>query len=288
MDPNNSNGEGKNNIAIGRGKPSKQRPWCWCEKTVLRVITETFAESSQAISARSLYLALCELASDNQSDTFTENKALIAHKAGLSVKTVERLLHGFEELALVRVDRNVSRTTSGSIKSANTYTLLAMRHGDATSMRHGSKQGSKSDKVEKSGTILEQTSEETRSDDRPRDAHGAPRTLSVPDGFDDEKEAVIRLYHEIVVASDSQWLPVNQFSERVQDAIAFWLADFNDSTVEDLKQLLFAVAQGDERLTIPKRRTLVRLLRENPPDSCSLEDYPTGGSQDDLEDEIPF
>src|SRR5205823_3824211 len=112
---------------------------------------------NQAVSARSLYLALCELASDKQSETFTVNKALIAHKAAVSVKTVERLLHGFEELALVRVDRNVARATSGSIKSANTYALLAMRHGDATSMRHGSKQGSKSDTVEESGRILEQT-----------------------------------------------------------------------------------------------------------------------------------
>ena len=279
MERNSSSGE-SNNTTIGRGRPCKERPWCWCEKTVLRMITETFAESNQAVSARSLYLALCELASDKQSDTFTVNKALIAHKAALSVKTVERLLHGLEEVALVRIVRNVAVATSGSIKSANTYTLLAMRPGDATSMRHGSKQGSKSDKVEESGTIIEETFQETRSDDRPRDAHGAPRTLSVPDGFDDGEQAVISLYHEIVVASDLQWLPVNQFSKRVQDAIAFWLAESNGSTVEDLKQLFLAVAHGDERLTIPKRRTLVRLLRENPPESFCFED--------ELEDEIPF
>jgi hypothetical protein len=143
----------------------KNGPFCWQDKATLKLITETFAESNQAVSARSLYLALSELASDEQSETFKARKALIAHRAGLSVKTVERLLHGFEQLGLVKVDRGLAKAGSGSIKSPNTYTLLAMRHGDATSMRHGGKHASKSDKVEESGRISEESKQESSDDD---------------------------------------------------------------------------------------------------------------------------
>ncbi len=67
-------------------------PFCWQNKKVLTHITETFAESDRAASARSVYLALSEVASDEQSDTFQVSKALIAHKAGVSIKTVQRSL----------------------------------------------------------------------------------------------------------------------------------------------------------------------------------------------------
>src|SRR5882757_5164014 len=130
-------------------------PFCWQNKAVLRMITEEFAESNQAVSARSLYLALTEVASDEQSETFTASKALIAHKAGLSVKTAERILPGLEHLGFLKIDRGLVEATSGSIKSPNTYTLLSMRHGDVTSMRHEGKHASKSDKVEESGRISE-------------------------------------------------------------------------------------------------------------------------------------
>jgi hypothetical protein len=36
--------------------------------------------------------------------------------------------------------------------------------------------------------------------------------------------------------------------------------------MKDLERLFYAVADGDERITIPKRWSLVRLLRENSPD----------------------
>jgi hypothetical protein len=91
------------------------------------MITETFSESDQAASARSVYLALTELASDNGSERFTATKALIAHRAGLSISTTERLLKGFEQKNLVAITRN----RLGAWKQPNTYTLLTIRNGDA-------------------------------------------------------------------------------------------------------------------------------------------------------------
>lgn len=110
------------------------------------MITEAFSESNQAASARSLYLALTELASDEGSETFTVSKALISHKAGISVKTAERLLPGLESLQLVKIDRN-TQPGAGAIKAVSTYTLLSLRHEVASSLRHHGHNGSKSDKV---------------------------------------------------------------------------------------------------------------------------------------------
>ncbi len=92
------------------------------------MITEYFSESDQAASARSVYLALTELASDNGGERFTATKALIAHRAGLSISTTERLLKGFEQKNLVAITRN----RIGAWKQPNTYTLLTIRNGDAT------------------------------------------------------------------------------------------------------------------------------------------------------------
>jgi hypothetical protein len=125
----------------------KDAPFCWQHKDVLRMITETFSESDQAVSARSLYVALSELASDNESQTFTATKALIAHKAALSISTVQRLLNGFEQLGVVQVKRNLEKQTQGAIKSPNTYTLLSIGHSDLTSIGHRG-QSSNPDKVE--------------------------------------------------------------------------------------------------------------------------------------------
>ena len=106
------------------------------------MITEKFSESDQAASARSLYVALAELASDHGSETFTATKALIAHKAGVSVSTVQRLLKGLEQLGVVHIK---SGLINGALKSANTYTLLAIGHSDST-MSHR-RSGSNPDKV---------------------------------------------------------------------------------------------------------------------------------------------
>ncbi len=144
---------------VGRGKPCPADPWCWCSKGALKMITAQFAESNQAISARSVYVAMTELASDAASDTFTASKALIAHKAGVSYKTVERILHGLEVLALIKIDRN---ETAGVFNAPNTYTLLPIRHSGA-SMRHDGKHASKSDKVEESGKIFKKSFQKDRA-----------------------------------------------------------------------------------------------------------------------------
>jgi hypothetical protein len=121
----------------------KAAPFAWQHKDTLRIITETFSESDQTASARSLYVALTELASDNESETFTATKALIGHKAGLSYSTVQRLLKGLQQLNLIRIQPG---RINGALKTANTYTLLTIGHSDRT-IGHG-RFRSNPDKVE--------------------------------------------------------------------------------------------------------------------------------------------
>jgi len=112
-------------------------PWCWQIKGALQLIAEMFSESNQLASARSLYLALTQLASDHGTETFTESKALIAHKAGLSISTVNRLLKAFEELRLIHIERSMRRPASGYIKAPNSYTLLSIGNEYLSSIGNG-------------------------------------------------------------------------------------------------------------------------------------------------------
>jgi len=128
----------------------KDAPFCWLHKEPLEMIAETFSESDQAASARSVYLALTELASDNGSERFTATKALIAHRACLSISTTERLLKGFEQLNLVAITRN----RIGAWKQPNTYTLLTIRNGYAT-LRNGQPR-SNPDRTRKKGKELKE------------------------------------------------------------------------------------------------------------------------------------
>ena len=61
---------------------------------------------NSASSARSLYLALTEIASDRQSDRYEASQPEIAIRAGLSVSTVRRILPVFGQLGLVKIKRN--------------------------------------------------------------------------------------------------------------------------------------------------------------------------------------
>lgn len=122
----------------------------------MRLITDTFSESNQAVSARSVYVALTELASDNQCESFTANKALIAHRAGVSVRTADTILNGLRELGVLAIQSQRQAVNAGVIKAANSYTLLAIGNGCASTIGNGCKQPSISDKVEESERILEE------------------------------------------------------------------------------------------------------------------------------------
>jgi hypothetical protein len=129
----------------------KDGPWCWASKCALRRLMESTGETADvACRARSVYLALCELASDAASETFTVAKALIAYRAGLSIRTVQRVLPDLEHAGVLLVVR------SAGVKTASTYTLLSDPRGNGVStsghngstIGHGTGKGHLADKVE--------------------------------------------------------------------------------------------------------------------------------------------
>jgi len=101
---------------------ARREPFCWLEKRKLRNIAEVFAEGrlGSLAAARSVILALSEIASDKQSDTFTAATSYIALRAGVTSKTVRRMIKTFKRLRFLRVQ---PRSENG-LKIANEYTLI--------------------------------------------------------------------------------------------------------------------------------------------------------------------
>ncbi len=148
-------GDTKANATVGdapRARSIKDGPWVWASKSALQRLIESTGETADvACRARSTYLALCELASDAASESFSATKALIAFRAGLSIRTVQRVLPDLERAGVLLIARSAA-----GLRTASTYTLLFVPsgHGDSTSghngstIGHGTGRGQVADRVE--------------------------------------------------------------------------------------------------------------------------------------------
>ena len=103
---------------------SSRAPFCWQEKQALRSIRARFEDSNKTPYALAIYLALTELASDRQCETFQGGIATIAKKAGTSYKTTLEYLRELEVLGVIHIRR---MTFAGSKLDAPAfYTLLEL------------------------------------------------------------------------------------------------------------------------------------------------------------------
>ena len=71
-------------------------------------------------AGRSVYLALAEIASDKQTETFSVATSYIAQRAGVSSKTVRRVIGMLKKLGFVRIK---ARSING-LKASNEYTVI--------------------------------------------------------------------------------------------------------------------------------------------------------------------
>jgi hypothetical protein len=100
-------------------------PWCWQDKGALQMIRDYLEDRhGHSAFALSTYVALSELASDEQSGTFTAPINTIARRAGASYRTTAKILGHLERLKLIRVQRNIVPGTKEHAPS--TYTMLGM------------------------------------------------------------------------------------------------------------------------------------------------------------------
>jgi hypothetical protein len=113
-------------------RATKDGPFCWTSKDALRLLAAHFGESNRLPAARTVYLALCELASNAGAHNFQAKVATIAKFAGVSTRTVHDVLPEMELIRVISVDRNA--IPGSKMKAPSTYTLLAIRNG-CTSIR---------------------------------------------------------------------------------------------------------------------------------------------------------
>ena len=93
-------------------------PWCWLEKAALEKIRD---RSENAKITQLVYLALCEIASDERTEDFLISMDKIAGKSCLSRPTVLKSLQILEGLGLVEIHRS---RTSENFRIPSAYRLI--------------------------------------------------------------------------------------------------------------------------------------------------------------------
>lgn len=159
MQSNNSNDESKDNSATGRGKPCKERPWAWIEKAIVRMIRDVFDATNDVALALALYLALTEIASDEQSDTFTKPISEIAKRAGMSYRKAWSILQRFLALKIITIQCNT--VTGTKLQSPSTYTLCTACISLCTDAEHSSKPRLKKKREESQKNVVEESARGT-------------------------------------------------------------------------------------------------------------------------------
>ena len=101
---------------------AKREPYCWLEKRKLRKLADAFEEGrlGSLSTARSVILALSEIASDRQCDTFTVATSYIAQRASVTSKTVRHVTKTFKRLGFLKIQ---PRSQNG-LKLCSEYTLI--------------------------------------------------------------------------------------------------------------------------------------------------------------------
>lgn len=93
---------------------AKPPPFCWQDKPTLRKIRELAPSPGSALA---VYLALTEIASDKESDTFQTTHHYIGKVSGFSWRTVLERLKDLQRIGVIEVQ-------TPRMKAPSTYRLL--------------------------------------------------------------------------------------------------------------------------------------------------------------------
>lgn len=104
-----------------RPRSPKDGPFCWASKGVLRLIRQALDDSSCLDQALALYLAHCEVASDEQSPVYDVLLRKLAQMSGVSISQVKVLHPKFEAMGILGWTQNHIEGTKE--KAASTFTL---------------------------------------------------------------------------------------------------------------------------------------------------------------------
>lgn len=107
--------------------------WFWCSKKALRAIRENIDNSPQVASCCCVYVALCEIANEKESEVFQTTHAFLSLRTGFSARTVRSRVADLRDLELIRV--RVSQKKRGP----STYEMLSMAEKQAIQIGNGSR-----------------------------------------------------------------------------------------------------------------------------------------------------
>jgi hypothetical protein len=119
--PTSTHSSGEPSFTVVRGKPSKTGPFGWYEKAATRRIREVFDDTGDVALANSVYLVLTEIASDTQTNSFSEKKAVIAARAGISPRKTQEILNKLCAAGIIGITR---QKEGPNLNLPNVYTLF--------------------------------------------------------------------------------------------------------------------------------------------------------------------
>jgi hypothetical protein len=232
-------------------RSTKDGPFCWQTKKVLRLIRDHFDDTNSASSALAVYLSLTEIASDGKSEVFQRRILEIAERAGVSYKTAAKVLSRLEALSIIAITRN---KISGTKENApSTYTLLKLGNDNPTSGNRPNQQPFPREEEECPEEYPEPPSE------RQGASHHSDEWRS---SYLDSELEIIDLYNEICVPHG--WRPVNKDSEQLAGALEK-LGESNDlETFQEMFETAVAERnEGDSPYNKRLGNKLIRILWNN-------------------------
>jgi hypothetical protein len=103
--------------------PHDEGPWGWFAKAAIRRLREAFDNDRFLDQVLALYLAHCEIASDNQSPTYTVSRRELVRRSGVSLRRVSEIHERLRSIGLLTWEQNI---IPGSKElGANTFTLMS-------------------------------------------------------------------------------------------------------------------------------------------------------------------
>jgi hypothetical protein len=105
-------------MSTPRGTPNDEKPFCWLSRRALAIIAK---HSPKAATMRSVYLALCEIASERGKPSFRTTIGTVARKAGLGYRATWPSLNALATLGLL----SIAKPDSSHRNDGCDFTILA-------------------------------------------------------------------------------------------------------------------------------------------------------------------
>lgn len=106
-------------------KPSDEGGWCWAARDALEVVNAVAAETNQVPLARSVYVALTQMAPKSAPPVFDAKRVVVATLAGVRIRSLDAANQILAKAGAIRYERV---TDGRGMDVCLRYTLLSVRN----------------------------------------------------------------------------------------------------------------------------------------------------------------